>query len=417
MRQNAEAASVRLGALVGRPQAQLDGFKTRALRAETSTHRHMYTTEWRALDVDVAEADVTPVLMVGDEELRCERLAARVAREELAAKLHSDEWAAIAVAVATQRASLALLPLFALEVALTLVQTQASELRAPTVWLLSVGAQMGHRPAHTGAWGLARCARAEASLPLHCIDTSVTMAFARGPSLTEPEMLVHLGLPLVPRLARASQIVEPDVFMAFDSHIITGGTGGLGLLTGRWLAQRGACTLCLASRSGVLSHDMVREWEQVQASHVAALVQCCDTAQVSQVRRLVVPRHSSLPTTGVWHAAGVLADGLMPKQVAGKLARVYAPKAHGAWTLQRVCVPMPLRMCTLFSSIAASLGNAGQANYAAANACLDALAAYRRAHGCTGASVQWGAWAEVGMAARGRTYERGRARSDALTIN
>ena len=96
----------------------------------------------------------------------------------------------------------------------------------------------------------------------------------------------------------------------------------------------------------------------------------------------------------------------MPSQVAGKLARVYAPKAHGAWTLQRVCVPMPLRMCTLFSSIAASLGGAGQANYAAANACLDALAAYRRAHGCTGASVQWGAWADVGMAARGVASER-----------
>ena len=147
---------MRLGALVGRPQAQLDGFKTRVLRAETSAHRHMYTTEWRALDVDEAEADVTPVLMVGDEELRCERVAARVAREELATKLQGDEWAAVAVAVATQRASLALLPLFALQVALTLVQTQASELPAPTVWLLTVGAQMGHCPAQTGAWGLAR---------------------------------------------------------------------------------------------------------------------------------------------------------------------------------------------------------------------------------------------------------------------
>ena len=102
--------------------------------------------------------------------------------------------------------------------------------------------------------------------------------------------------------------------------------------------------------------------------------------------------------TGVWHAAGVLADGLLTSQVAGSLARVCAPKTHGACTLQRACGVVVLRACALFSSVAALLGGAGQANYSAANACLDALASCGRTCARVATSVQWGAWSEAGMA-------------------
>ena len=63
---------------------------------------------------------------------------------------------------------------------------------------------------------------------------------------------------------------------------------------------------------------------------------------------------------GVWHAAGVLADGLLARQTAATLARVYGPKAHGAWALQRGTAALPLEACALFSSVAALLGGAGQ---------------------------------------------------------
>ena len=109
---------------------------------------------------------------------------------------------------------------------------------------------------------------------------------------------------------------------------------------------------------------------------------------------------------GVWHAAGVLADTVLPKQAAPALARVCAPKAHGAWSLHGACTTKTVSAVVLFSSVVALLGGAAQANYSAANTFLDALGAYRRAHGGTGASVQWGAWAEVGMAARGAAGER-----------
>ena len=102
---------------------------------------------------------------------------------------------------------------------------------------------------------------------------------------------------------------------------------------------------------------------------------------------------------GVWHAAGVLADGLLRSQTAEAFRRVYAPKAVGGWGLQRASAASPLDACVLFSSVAALLGGAGQANYAAANCCLDATSALRRAVGLASSSVQWGPWGEVGMAA------------------
>merc|ERR1711969_288583 len=97
---------------------------------------------------------------------------------------------------------------------------------------------------------------------------------------------------------------------------------------------------------------------------------------------------------------------MLPAQTAGALARGAGPKAGGAWALHRASAWAPLRACALFSSVAALLGGSGQANYSAANACLDALAVGRRAHGGACVSVQWGAWAEVGMAARGAASAR-----------
>ena len=187
------------------------------------------------------------------------------------------------------------------------------------------------------------------------------------------------------------------------AHLVTGGTGGLGLLTGRWLAQRGACDLVLASRSGALAHDAAAEWAVVQASDAAASLQRCDTGEEAHVRRLVA---YAPPLTGVWHAAGVLADATLSQQKALSLARAYAPKAAGAWSLHAMTVASGVSAFALFSSVAALLGGAAQANYAAANACLDALSTCLCVHGSAATSVQWGAWAEVGMAARGAAGKR-----------
>ena len=400
--QGAEAVAVRLGSLPGQSQAQLGGFKSRALRAVAPTHRHLYATEWRALDV--ADAAGAPLVVIGDVEVEAPKrvLSSCISREELAAAISGDD-CVVASVVATQRASLSALPLFALEVALMLVQTQAAATAVPSVWLLTQGSQTLRRPAHAGSWGLARSARAEAMLPLQCIDDGPVSASLKR---AEPEIVLRSDATRVPRLAQARQAPPVDsTIRDAGAHIVTGGTSGLGLLTARWLAQHGARALSLASRSGAMAREAAAEWEQLlAAADVATLVQRGDTSETTHVQRLMTI--SRRPLTGIWHAAGVLADAVLPKQTAGSLARSYGPKAHGAWTVHFACGCARLRTSAFFSSVAALLGGAGQANYAAANACLDALASGRRA-GCMAAvSVQWGAWAEVGMAARGAASER-----------
>ena len=119
------------------------------------------------------------------------------------------------------------------------------------------------------------------------------------------------------------------------------------------------------------------EWKQVEQSHVPTLLEQCDTSEAMLVLRLLAVTQGTAHL-GIWHAAGVLADALLQKQTAVGLASVYAPKAQGAWLLQAGSSTAPLKACTLFSSIAALFGLAGQANYSAANASLDALSSYRR---------------------------------------
>ena len=131
-RQGPEAVSVRLGAPSRPSQAQLDGFKSRALRAEAPTQRHLYTTGW--LQVDVAGGAGAEVLMIFDgESVECEHLSSCVSHVELVTTLHNGEWTAIALAVSTQGGSLAVAPLFALEVALALVKTQMGTMPTPPV--------------------------------------------------------------------------------------------------------------------------------------------------------------------------------------------------------------------------------------------------------------------------------------------
>ena len=124
--------------------------------------------------------------------------------------------------------------------------------------------------------------------------------------------------------------------------------------------------------------------------------------------------HESLPPLrGIVHAAGVLDDGPLVQQEWDRFAEVMAPKVQGAWELHAATEDLPLDFFVLFSSVASLLGSAGQGNYAAANAFLDGLAHYRRAQGLQALSINWGPWAEVGMAAaleertRQRQTERG----------
>jgi acyl carrier protein len=126
--------------------------------------------------------------------------------------------------------------------------------------------------------------------------------------------------------------------------------------------------------------------------------------------------HSMPPLRGLVHAAGVLDDGLLLHQEWSRFVTVMAPKIDGAWNLHALTLDRPLDFFVLFSSMASLLGSPSQGNYAAANAFLDALAHHRRAQGRPALSINWGAWADVGMASRLSRQEQRRFTEQGLGL-
>jgi acyl carrier protein len=123
-----------------------------------------------------------------------------------------------------------------------------------------------------------------------------------------------------------------------------------------------------------------------------------DVSQATDMERVVALLQSLPPLRGVVHAAGLLADGVLLQQDWSRFSDVFAAKVIGAWLLHQYTQAWPLDFFVLFSSVAAFAGATGQGNYAAGNAFLDALARYRHTQGLPALSINWGRWAEVGMA-------------------
>ena len=180
------------------------------------------------------------------------------------------------------------------------------------------------------------------------------------------------------------------------AYAVTGGLGGLGLRAAALLVERGAARVLLASRSGRVARDGQGLEAQLRSLGAAAEVVACDSAESSDTRALLSCAH---PLAGVLHAAGVLRDQLLRSMAAADLDAVLAPKALAASHAQRAVAQTPLQAMCLFSSVASMFGNVGQANYAAANACLDTLALCGRQRGSIGSSLQLPAVGGAGMGA------------------
>ncbi|AOS63739.1 type I polyketide synthase [Actinoalloteichus hymeniacidonis] len=213
--------------------------------------------------------------------------------------------------------------------------------------------------------------------------------------------------------------------------LITGGTGGLGAALARHLAAtRPAGHLLLVGRGGP---DAAGVAELVAELGCRVTVAACDVAVAGQLSALLARIPVEHPLTAVVHAAGVLDDAVSSALTAEQLHTVLRPKVDGAWRLHEATATSDLAAFVVFSSAAGILGGAGQANYAAGNTYLDALAHHRRSLGLAAQSLAWGAWvgtagmtAELSEADRQRmdrtgfgalTVADGLARFDAATAS
>ncbi|WP_282090925.1 SDR family NAD(P)-dependent oxidoreductase [Streptomyces tendae] len=175
--------------------------------------------------------------------------------------------------------------------------------------------------------------------------------------------------------------------------LVTGGTGGVGSLVARHLVtEHGVRSLVLASRRGAAVPGVAGLVAELTRAGALVRVVACDVADRAALADVLADMPPEYPLTAVVHAAGELDDGTVESLTGESLERVLRAKAGGAINLHELTRGHNLSAFVLFSALAGTLGTAGQANYAAANAFLDGLAAQRRAAGQVGASLCWGWW-------------------------
>ncbi|WP_228084246.1 type I polyketide synthase [Streptomyces profundus] len=279
-------------------------------------------------------------------------------------------------------------------------------------------------PAAAAVWGLVRVAQRELPHQVVLLDLDLDLDLDRDAAtdratatvtdrdaVTEPRAVARAALATgetqlawrdgsfsTPRLARRATPPAPTT-AAFDPEgtvLITGGTGVLGGLVARHLvARHGVRHLLLASRRGPSAPAASPLVDELGASGATVTVAACDVGDREAVAELLAAIPDARPLTAVIHTAGVLDDATLTTLTPDQLATALRPKADAAWHLHELTRDADLAAFVLFSSASGLLGVRGQANYAAANTFLDALAQHRHAQGLPATALAWGYWAEA----------------------
>ncbi len=356
--------------------------------------------------VEVTLYDTAGTPLGGVESL----LLRPAAQPSAAAELYRVEWTPVAAGGGTDREWTVIgteLPEVVPPVVLTTAHELPAVLDLVQRWLLDprcdgsrlVFLQDPGSPGGAPVWGLVRSAIAEHPGRFALAGARPGAPLAAALDAGEQQFAVRDGAVLVPRLARCP--AEPStVDFGAGTVLVTGGTGGLGALVAeRLVTTHGVRDLLLVSRRG---GDVPARLAGLDARVRVAAADVADRAALSALLK-------NETLTGVVHAAGVLDDSTITGLTKAQLETVLRPKRDAAWLLHELTADQPLAAFVLFSSIAGVLGNRGQANYAAANASLDALAEHRAARGLPGVSIAWGLWdTATGMTAAMTGADRAR---------
>lgn len=214
----------------------------------------------------------------------------------------------------------------------------------------------------------------------------------------------HIGkivvVPPVPgrdpvRTVRGKRLSLPE-----GVYLVVGGIGGFGLSAAKWLAERGATHIALATRAGVADAETLDAMAGWMVGGVSSSVHACDVTDEEALGSLLAQLRGIGPLKGVVHAAMVLDDALISNFDHNRNRPVIDVKARGAALLDTMTRNDDLALFLLFSSATTMVGNPGQGNYVAANGYLEGLARARRALGLCGLAVGFGAIADTGFLAR-----------------
>jgi acyl transferase domain-containing protein len=311
---------------------------------------------------------------------------------------------------------------------------------SPKLWLITRGAQPAGEKAvplsllQSPLWGLGRTIAMEHSdfwggqldlAPAHTTADAGTLMLRQ---LVEPDgedqIAIRDGHRHVLRLARRAKTMTKPLRIPIHqdaTYLITGGLGGIGLIIARWLAVRGARHVILAGRNalatrlewdGISSETIedarmkaIREIESFGANVQMMAVDMGNESSVTEIISQCL-RTDRPPLRGVFHAAGVMQYEPLLSQTPEQMRDILAAKMLGGWFLHRLLARVPLDLFVLFSSSSTLLSSPLMGSYSAANVFLDALAHHRRATGRAALSVNWGTWAEAGMATQFQAREK-----------
>ncbi|MFD7833922.1 SDR family NAD(P)-dependent oxidoreductase [Streptomyces sp. NPDC059761] len=248
-------------------------------------------------------------------------------------------------------------------------------------------------------WGLVRAAQAENPGRIQLTDLPAGGTGFDGLAAViasaEPESAVRGAGLLIPRLTPVTDAATDTPALDPEGTVlITGGTGGIGAHLARHLVtEHGAGHLVLTSRRGPDAEGAAELAAELSELGAEVTITASDVSDPQAVAALLASIPAAHPLTGIVHAAGTGDNGLIATMDAERLGAVLAPKADAAWHLHEQTEHLDLALFTLISSAGGLTLAAGQANYAAANTFLDALAAHRHAQGLAAQSLAYGLWA------------------------